>query len=50
MEKWVEFNRAYADKWPVITQMGTPPANAADMDGIPDKFEKYFSPEPAART
>ena len=50
MEKWVEFNRAYADKWPVITQMGTPPANAADMDGVPDKLEKYFSPEPAART
>ncbi|WP_226554322.1 ferredoxin FdxA [Celeribacter naphthalenivorans] len=47
-EQWVEMNRKYAEIWPVITQIGTPPANASEMDGVPNKFETLFSPKPGS--
>ena len=46
MGDWVEHNRKYAETWPVITMIGDPPANAAEMDGVPDKLNILFSPKP----
>jgi ferredoxin len=42
LTKWVEFNRKYSEKWPVITQKKEPLANAEKYDGQKDKLEKYF--------
>jgi ferredoxin len=46
MEKWAEMNRIYSEKWPVITQKKTPPADADKWSNIENKFEKYFSENP----
>ena len=46
MEPWVEFNRKYAEQWPVITRKKEPMPGYADMDGVAGKLEKYFSPNP----
>ena len=46
MEKWVEINRIYAEKWPVITEKKTPPNDAKEWEGVKDKFEKHFSKNP----
>jgi ferredoxin len=45
--KWVEINREYAKKWPVITKKKAHLADAKDFDGMPNKFEKLFDPRPA---
>ena len=46
LDKWLKLNADYAKIWPNITQMGTPPADGKAFEGVPDKFAKYFSPEP----
>lgn len=46
MEAWVEFNRKYAEQWPVITRKKDPLPTATEMDGVAGKLEKYFSPTP----
>ena len=38
----------YAKVWPNISQKGEPPADAKEMEGVPDKFEKFFSPNPGS--
>jgi len=38
-------NAEYAKSWPNISQKGTP-ADAKEMQGVPDKFEKFFDPNP----
>ncbi len=44
--KWLEINREYSEKWPNITQnIGSMP-EAEEMDGVENKFEKYFSDKP----
>ncbi|MBO6836979.1 MAG: ferredoxin family protein [Alphaproteobacteria bacterium] len=45
-EKWLELNKQYSEVWPNITQIGTPPADAEEWQGVPDKFKNYFSPNP----
>jgi ferredoxin len=45
-EKWLGMNRDYAQQWPNITRKKTPPADADDWKGVPDKFAKYFNPNP----
>lgn len=45
-EKWLELNKQYSEVWPNITQIGTPPADAAEWEGVPDKFKNYFSEKP----
>lgn len=46
MEKWLELNREYSEKWPNITaKKNSPPDADAYRDEI-DKFDKYFDPEP----
>lgn len=46
LEKWLGLNTEYAQKWPNITIKRDPPPDAKEFDGMPGKFEKYFSPEP----
>src|SRR5579883_2632007 len=46
LEKWLSVNAEYAKTWPNISQKGEPPADAKEMQGVPDKFEKFFSPNP----
>lgn len=46
MEKWVAFNRKYAELWPVITERRPPRLDADAMDGLPNKLQTMFSPEP----
>ena len=46
LDKWLKLNAEYATKWPNITEYKEPPADAKEFDGKPDKFEKYFSPNP----
>jgi ferredoxin len=46
-ERWLELNAKYAVLWPNITESNGPPADAEDFNGMADKFEKYFSPNPA---
>ena len=47
-EKWVEINRQWAQKWPVITRKKDAPTDAKDWEGVPDKFSKYFSEKPGS--
>jgi ferredoxin len=46
LDKWLKLNAEYAVKWPNITEFKEPPTDAKEFDGKPDKFEKYFSPNP----
>jgi len=46
LEKWLKLNADYAPRWPNITIKREPPADAKEFDGKPNKFERYFSPEP----
>lgn len=46
MEKWVEFNRKYAELWPNIVTKRDPYPDAEKYDGEPGKLEKYFSEKP----
>ena len=46
VDKWVELNREYSEKWPNITRKGESPADADEVKGVADKLEKYFSVNP----
>ena len=46
LEKWLELNRDYSEKWPNITQKKDQPPDADDYQTTPDKYNKYFSSEP----
>ena len=46
LEKWLSVNAEYAKTWPNISQKGEAPADAKEWEGVPDKFEKFFSPKP----
>jgi ferredoxin len=45
-EKFLELNREYSEKWPVITQRKDPPPDADEYKDKKNKLEQYFSPEP----
>ncbi|WP_029012015.1 ferredoxin FdxA [Niveispirillum irakense] len=45
-EQWLGMNRDYAEKWPNITRKKKAPDDADAWKGVPDKFAKYFSPNP----
>ena len=45
LDKWLEINTEYSEKWPNITRKGTSPPDADDWREVKDK-EKYFSPNP----
>ena len=44
--KWLEVNREFAEKWPVITTKKDAPADADEFKGVEGKFEKFFSEKP----
>ena len=46
MEKWVEINKIYAEKWPMINEKKEPPSDSKDWENVENKFEKYFSKNP----
>ena len=39
VEKWVEMNREYSEKWPNITRKGEPPADADDFAAEPGQTQ-----------
>lgn len=45
-EKWLALNAEYAASWPNITEKKDPPPDAKEFDGMPGKFDKYFSANP----
>jgi ferredoxin len=48
LEKWLEVNREYADKWPNITSKKPALSEAEQYKDEKDKFDKYFSSEPGS--
>ena len=46
LEKWLELNTKYSAEWPNITVKGDAPADADAMNGVENKLEQFFSPEP----
>jgi ferredoxin len=46
LDKWLKLNGDYAKLWPNITVKRDAPPDAKDWDGVPEKYEKFFSPEP----
>ena len=46
LEQWLPLNAEYATKWPNITIKRERPADAKEFEDVPDKFAKYFSPNP----
>ena len=51
LEQWLALNAEYASKWPNITvQEGRRRPTPRSSRALQDKFEKYFSPNPAKAT
>jgi len=48
LEKWLEVNRDYSEKWPNITSKKAAPADADEFKDTANKFVTYFSPEPGS--
>jgi ferredoxin len=48
LEKWLEINRAYSEKWPNITVKKPHAADAQDFEKETGKFDKYFSEKPGS--
>lgn len=46
LEKWLELNREYAQKWPNITAKKDMPKDARTYWDETGKFDKYFSAKP----
>jgi ferredoxin len=38
-EAFIALNKELAKQWPVLSERGTPPADAKDWDGKPDKLK-----------
>jgi len=45
LEKWLELNAEYSKTWANITVNKEAPPDAKDWDGVPEKFQKFFSPQ-----
>jgi len=43
LEKWLQINTEYAEKWPNITRMGEPPADAEEWREVKDKMQHFSS-------
>ena len=44
--KWEEINRKYSEIWPNIVEKKDPLPEHNEFDGVPNKYEQYFSEEP----
>ena len=42
LEKWLELNRQYSEKWPNITSKKEAPPDADNFRDEKDKYQKYF--------
>ncbi len=47
-EQWVELNREFSAKWPNIADRKPALPQAAEFLDRSDKFDEFFSPEPAS--
>ena len=45
-EKWVEINRKYSEKWPVITKKKEPPQDSDQWKDVSNKFRDHFIDKP----
>ena len=45
-KKMIGVNADFAPRWPVISEMVSPPADASEWVGVNRKLEKYFSSIP----
>ncbi|MCI5059766.1 MAG: ferredoxin family protein [Alphaproteobacteria bacterium] len=45
-DQFLEVNRQYSEKWPVITQKKNPLPSADEFKDKKDKMDQYFSPNP----
>ncbi|MBD8877506.1 ferredoxin FdxA [Roseibium polysiphoniae] len=48
LEKWIELNAEYSEKWPNITEKKDALPEAEEFDGKKNKLEEYFSAEAPA--
>ena len=48
VEKWLTVNAEYAKSWPNITAKKEPPPDAKEWEGVANKFEGQFSPNPGS--
>jgi ferredoxin len=46
LEKWLKVNADFAKIWPNITRKREGPADGKEWDGVQNKFEQHFSPNP----
>ncbi|MBL4877043.1 MAG: ferredoxin family protein, partial [Cohaesibacteraceae bacterium] len=46
LEKWLQVNAEFADKWPNVTVKREPMPDAKKMDGVANKFAQHFSANP----
>jgi ferredoxin len=46
LERFLSLNADFAKIWPNITAKKPSPADAKDWEGVPDKLEKHFTPNP----
>jgi len=44
--KWMDINASYSQQWPQITIQKSPMPDHEQYDGIPNKYEEYFSEIP----
>ena len=44
-DKWYNINMKYSLLWPVITEMGTKPADADEWEGVPNKYDSGLMSE-----
>ena len=43
---WPKLNAEFTKKWPNLTRKKEPLPDAEALNGIPSKFERFFSPRP----
>ena len=46
LEEFLKLNADFAKIWPNITTKKAPPPDHKEFEGVADKFEKFFSPNP----
>jgi ferredoxin len=45
--RWLELNRKYAELWPNIVAKGEQPSDADAWNGVPNKCDEHFNPNPS---
>lgn len=45
-DKWLELNREFSEKWPVITQIKPSPPDADEYKNVKNKYPDMFSKKP----